>query len=53
MRNYFDVNRNVNDNRLTGRVTSLPFREHDRMKFTMETRVLKGNDVDKVTRGDS
>lgn len=45
MRNNVDVSRNVNDNRLTGRVTSLPFREHDRMKFTMETRILKGNEV--------
>jgi hypothetical protein len=45
MRDYFDVNRNVNDNRLTGSVTSLPVRENDRMKFTMETRVLKDNKV--------
>lgn len=45
MRNYFDVNRNVNDNRLTGRVTSPAAREHDRMKFSMETRVLKGNKI--------
>jgi hypothetical protein len=45
MRDYFDVNRNVNDNRLTGRVTSLPVRETDRMKFTMETRVLKDNKI--------
>ncbi len=45
MRDYFDVTRNVNDNRLTGSVTSLPIRENDRMKFTMETKVLKGNKV--------
>lgn len=45
MRDYFDVNRNVNDNRLTGRVTSLPVLENGRMKFTMETRVLKDNKV--------
>ena len=45
MRDYFDVNRNVNDNRLTGSVTSLPVRENDRMKFTLETRVLKDNKV--------
>jgi hypothetical protein len=45
MRDYFDVNRSVNDNRLTGSVTSLPVRDNDRMKFTMETRVLKDNKV--------
>ncbi len=45
MRDHFDVNRNVNDNRLTGSVTSLPVRENDRMKFTMETRVLKDNKI--------
>ncbi len=45
MRDYFDVNRNVNDNRLTGSVTSLAVRENDRMKFTMETRVLKDNKI--------
>ncbi len=45
MRDYFDVNRNVNDNRLTGRVTSLPVLENGRMKFTMETRVLKDNKI--------
>src|SRR5208283_4732682 len=33
------------DNRLTGRVTSLPARENGRMKFTMETRVLINNKV--------
>ena len=45
MRDYFGVSRNVNDNRLAGSVTSLPVRENDRMKFTMETRVLKDNKV--------
>ena len=45
MRDYFDVNRNVNDNRLTGSGTSLPVRENDRMKFTMGKRVLKDNKV--------